>query len=71
MLWLRVLVKDFKCEEAPEGIELNFGNGEGAVISGKMIRIERHRDILAEGTRRASKHLDNERGTDSGNGRCK
>ena len=62
-----VLVKeDFKCEEAPEGIELTFGNGEGAVILAKMIRNrEGIGDILAEGTRRASKHIDNERGTDS------
>lgn len=58
--------EDFKCEAAPEGIELNFGNGEGAVILAHMLRDrEGIGEILAEGTRRASQHIDQERKTET------
>ena len=58
--------EDFKCAQFPEGIELNFGNGEGAVAVAKMIRDrEGIGDLLAEGTRIASKAIDEERGTES------
>jgi len=58
--------EDFKCKAFPEGIELNFGNGEGAVAVAKMIRDrEGIGDLLAEGTRIASKTIDAERGTES------
>lgn len=58
--------EDFKCTQFPEGIELNFGNGEGAVALAKMIRDrEGIGNLLAEGTRIASKAIDEERGTES------
>jgi len=62
-----VLTKeDFKCEKAPEGIELNFGNGPGAVILAQMIRDkEGIGAILSDGTKRAAAYLDKERGTES------
>jgi aldehyde:ferredoxin oxidoreductase len=62
-----VLIKeDFKCEEAPDGIELNFGNGEGAVIFAKMIeKREGIGDLFAEGTRRAAEQIDNERNSET------
>lgn len=53
--------EDFKGEKAPEGIELNFGNGEGAVILAEMIiNREGIGAILAEGTRIAAEHIDQE-----------
>ncbi len=58
--------EDFISERTPEGIELNFGNGAGAVNLALMIE---HRegigDILAEGTRRASEYFDKERNAES------
>lgn len=58
--------EDFKSDKAPEGIELNFGNGEGAVTLAKMIQ---DRDgigeFLAEGTRIASGKIDEERKTET------
>ncbi len=58
--------EDFKCTQFPEGIELNFGNGEGAVALAKMIRDrEGIGNLLAEGTRIASKAIDEERETES------
>jgi len=58
--------EDFACKAFPEGIELNFGNGEGAVAVAKMIRDrEGIGDLLAEGTRIACKKIDAERGTES------
>jgi aldehyde:ferredoxin oxidoreductase len=60
--------EDFKCAKYPEGIELNFGNGDGAVAVAEMIC---HREgignLLAEGTRIASARIDEERGTNSRN----
>ena len=54
--------EDFIGKEAPEGIELNFGNGMGAVILARMIRNrEGIGNILADGTRRAAMHIDEER----------
>jgi aldehyde:ferredoxin oxidoreductase len=58
--------EDFKSEKAPEGIELNFGNGTGAVILAQMIRDrEGIGEILAEGTRRAAEHFDKERNAET------
>ncbi len=58
--------EDFKCKKFPEGIELNFGNGEGAVAVAEMIRDrEGIGDLLAEGSRIASETIDAERGTES------
>ena len=59
--------EDFACEKYPEGFEAKFGNGEAMVTLTEMIA---HRegfmgDLLAEGTRRASKRIDEERGTDT------
>jgi aldehyde:ferredoxin oxidoreductase len=59
--------EDFKCERYPEGFEANFGNGMAMVKLTEMIA---HRDgymgdLLAEGTKRASARLDEERGTES------
>lgn len=60
--------EDFKCAKFPEGIELNFGNGEGAVAVAEMIRDrEGIGNLLAEGTRIAAKRIDEERGTNSQN----
>ncbi len=59
--------EDFKCERYPEGFEASFGDGMAMVRLTEMIA---HRDgymgdLLAEGTRRASAKLDEERGTES------
>lgn len=60
--------EDFKCAKFPEGIELNFGNGDGAVAVAEMIRDrEGIGNLLAEGTRIASAKIDEERGTNSRN----
>ncbi len=54
--------EDFICERAPEGLELNFGNGAAAVTLAQMIENrEGIGDILAEGTKRAAEHFDKER----------
>jgi len=60
--------EDFKCAKFPDGIELNFGNGEGAVAVAEMIRDrEGIGNLLAEGTRIAAAKIDEERGTNSRN----
>ncbi|HOU12438.1 MAG TPA: aldehyde ferredoxin oxidoreductase family protein [Anaerolineae bacterium] len=57
---------DFKCKKYPDGFEPNFGNGEAAVALAEMIRDrEGIGDLLAEGTRIASRRVDAERGTES------
>ncbi len=56
--------EDFKCAKYPDGFEPNFGNGEAAVTLAEMIRDrEGIGDLLAEGTRIASRRTDKERGT--------
>jgi aldehyde:ferredoxin oxidoreductase len=59
--------EDFACERYPEGFEANFGNGMAMVRLTEMIA---HRDgymgnLLADGTKRASATLDEERNTES------
>jgi len=59
--------EDFSCEKYPEGFEANFGNGEAVVALTEMIA---HQEgymgkLLAQGTRRASQQVDEERGTES------
>jgi aldehyde:ferredoxin oxidoreductase len=59
--------EDFKCEKYPEGFEAKFGSGEAMVTLVEMIA---HRegtmgDLLAEGTKRASAKVDEERGTET------
>jgi aldehyde:ferredoxin oxidoreductase len=54
--------EDFICKRAPEGLELNFGNGPAAVTLAQMIENrEGIGDILAEGTKRAAAYFDKER----------
>lgn len=62
-----VLTKeDFKSKKYPDGFEPNFGNGEAAVALAEMIRDrEGIGDLLAEGTRIASRRVDADRGTES------
>ncbi len=56
--------EDFKCAKYPDGFEPNFGNAEAAVTLAEMIRDrEGIGDLLAEGTRIASRRIDEERGT--------
>lgn len=58
--------EDFKCEKYPEGFEPTFGNAEAAVTLAEMIRDrEGIGDLLAEGTRIASRRIDEERGTET------
>jgi aldehyde:ferredoxin oxidoreductase len=58
--------EDFKCAKYPDGFEPNFGNGEAAVALAEMIRDrEGIGDLLAEGTRIASRRVDADRGTES------
>ncbi len=58
--------EDFKCARYPEGFEPTFGNGDAAVTLAEMIRDrEGIGDLLAEGTRIASRRIDEERGTES------
>jgi len=58
--------EDFKSKKYPDGIDLNFGNGEGAVAIAEMIRDkEGIGALLSEGTRIASKTIDSERGSES------
>ncbi|HOT92362.1 MAG TPA: aldehyde ferredoxin oxidoreductase family protein [Anaerolineae bacterium] len=58
--------EDFKCKKYPDGFEPNFGNAEAAVTLAEMIRDrEGIGDLLAEGTRIASRRVDAERGTES------
>lgn len=59
--------EDFKCERYPEGFEANFGNEDAMVTLTEMIA---HRegfmgDLLAEGTKRASARIDEERGAET------
>jgi aldehyde:ferredoxin oxidoreductase len=59
-------VEDFKCAKFPEGFEPTFGNDEAAVTLAEMIRDrEGIGDLLAQGTKRASAQIDEERGTES------
>jgi len=58
--------EDFECAKYPEGFEPNFGHDEAAVTLAEMIRDrEGIGDLLAEGTRRASAQVDEERGTET------
>jgi len=59
--------EDFRCEKYPEGFEAKFGNGEAVVTLTEMIynREGYMGNLLADGTRRASKQVDEERGTES------
>ncbi|HQE93594.1 MAG TPA: aldehyde ferredoxin oxidoreductase family protein [Anaerolineae bacterium] len=58
--------EDFRSAKYPDGFEPNFGNGEAAVALAEMIRDrEGIGDLLAEGTRIASRRTDAERGTES------
>ncbi len=58
--------EDFKCAKYPEGFEPYFGNAEAAVTLTEMIRDrEGIGDLLAEGTRIASRRIDEERGTET------
>ncbi|MGC9357007.1 MAG: aldehyde ferredoxin oxidoreductase family protein [Anaerolineae bacterium] len=58
--------EDFKCEKYPEGFEPTFGNAEAAITLAEMIRDrEGIGDLLAEGTRIASRRIDEERGTET------
>jgi len=58
--------EDFKCAKYPEGFEPNFGNADAVVTLAEMIRDrEGIGDILAEGTKRASAQVDEERGTET------
>jgi aldehyde:ferredoxin oxidoreductase len=60
--------EDFKCAKYPEGFEPTFGNDEAAVTLCEMIRDrEGIGAMLAEGTKRASAQIDEERGTESAN----
>lgn len=54
--------EDFASPEHPEGLEMNFGNGEAAVSLAEMIRDRVGiGDLLAEGVRIASETIDKER----------
>jgi aldehyde:ferredoxin oxidoreductase len=59
--------EDFKCEKYPEGFEAEFGSAEALVTLTEMMasREGYMGDLLAEGTRRASKRVDEERGTET------
>ncbi|MDY7041319.1 MAG: aldehyde ferredoxin oxidoreductase family protein [Chloroflexota bacterium] len=58
--------EDFKCAKYPEGFEPNFGNAEAAVTLAEMIcDREGIGDLLAEGTKRASAKVDEDRGTET------
>ena len=58
--------EDFKCAKYPDGFEPNFGNAEAAVTLAEMIRDrEGIGNLLAEGTRIASRRIDEERGTET------
>lgn len=58
--------EDFKCKKYPEGFEPNFGNGEAGVTLMEMIRDkEGIGALLSEGTRIASKKIDEERKTET------
>jgi len=58
--------EDFKCAKYPEGFEPYFGDAEAVVTLAEMIR-EREGigDLLAQGTKRASAQVDEERGTET------
>jgi aldehyde:ferredoxin oxidoreductase len=62
-----VLTKeDFGSTTYPDGFEPYFGNGEAAVALAEMIRDrEGIGELLAQGTKRASAQIDEERGTES------
>ncbi len=58
--------EDFKCAKYPDGFEPYFGNAEAVVTLAEMIRDrEGTGDLLAQGTKRASAQVDEERGTET------
>ena len=59
--------EDFKCKKYPDGFELTFGNGEAAVTTAEMIRdqVRVLAKLLSEGTRIASRTIDEERGSET------
>ena len=58
--------EDFASKAHPEGLELNFGNGDAAVAVAEIIRDQEGiGKILSQGTRIASRIIDEERGTES------
>jgi len=58
--------EDFRCEKYPDGFEASFGNGEAGVTITEMIRdAEGIGALLGLGARKASEHIDRERGTES------
>ncbi len=58
--------EDFKCEKFPEGFEPTFGNAEAGVTLAEMIRDKEGIGVLlAEGTRIASKTIDEERNAET------
>lgn len=58
--------EDFKCENHPDGFDLSFGNGQSAVYLAEMIRDrEGIGKLLSEGTRIASRTIDQERGSET------
>ena len=59
--------EDFKCEKYPDGFEAEFGNGEAVVTLTEMManREGYVGNLLAEGTKRASAQVDEERGTET------
>jgi len=58
--------EDFKCKKYPDGFEMKFGNSEAAVTTAEMIRDrEGIGRLLSEGTRIASRTIDQERGTET------
>jgi len=59
--------EDFKCEKYPDGFEAEFGNGEAVVTLTEMManREGYMGNLLAEGTKRASAQVDEERGTET------
>ncbi len=59
--------EDFKCAKYPEGFEPYFGDGEAVVTLVEMMRDREGYmgDLLAEGVKRASEKVDEERGTET------
>ena len=58
--------EDFKCAKYPDGFEPYFGNADAVVTLAEMIRDrEGIGDLLAEGAKRASAQVDEERGTET------
>jgi aldehyde:ferredoxin oxidoreductase len=58
--------EELRQQSHPEGLELHFGNGDAAVAVAEMIRDQEGiGKLLAQGTRIASKVIDEERGTET------